>query len=347
MMGYTVRSMGYERLQSRLTEGIDCREVIALPDGSVDRYATVANASGEQIPTQDALADRIASGARSLRLLPDEARPGGQAVNAAKQVHALGQSVRLYGHLDNPELGPFPFPAVSMGTPATVHVLAFEREELMLSVESSDIRDWTVDDLFDAASVAPDEWIDDAVLVVQNWVGFPEMTAALDTLAEIDLGPGPIVFDPGDISDVSIKSLQSLARGLSTLAESITTVITANDQELDQLAAALSVDADETDRERCIRNKLGVEAVVRHAETCSVAATAESVAVVENFDAREVARRTGAGDRFDGGLATALAADLSWDASLALGNACATHFVETGTTATRTDVLDLLDTRVE
>lgn len=333
-------------MRSRLADGIDPRDVVALPDGSVDRYVTVADASGDRISTRAAFADRIASGARSLQLTPDEVRPGGQAVNAARQVHALDASVRLYGHLDDPELGPFPFPTVSMGAPATVHVLAFEREELMLSVESPDIRDWTLDDLFAAAAVDPDEWIDDAALVVQNWAGFPGMTDALDVLAGIDLGPGPLVFDPGDISDASTDALRSLGRNLSTLDDSIPVVVSASDGELDRFATALGVDADGTDRERRLRDELGIEAVVRHDEASAVAATAESVTAVENFDASRVARRTGAGDRFDGGLATALAADLSWPASLALGNACATQFVETGETATQTDVLDLLDARV-
>jgi sugar/nucleoside kinase (ribokinase family) len=337
--------MGYERLGTRLASGLDCRDVLALPDGSVDQYYAVSDAAGDRIRTREAFVDRLAGdGVRSLRLTPGEIRPGGEAVNAAEQVHALGQWVHLYGHLDDPELGPFPFPTTSMGAPATVNVLAFETAELMLSVESPDIRDWTVDDLFDAAGVAPDELVDDAVVVVQNWVGFPEMTDALRALAGVDLGPGPIVFDPGDISGAPADPLRALCAALGRLDETTDVVLTANDGELARLAAVLGVQATGTDRDARLRADLGVSAVVRHAEPSAVAATGE-VTVVENFDADRVVRRTGAGDRFDGALATALAADLPWDDALALGNACATHFVETGETATAEDVVAMVESR--
>jgi sugar/nucleoside kinase (ribokinase family) len=337
--------MGYDGLRSRLAGELDCRDIVTLPDGSVDRYYAVTDATGDAIPTQDAFADRLADGAvRSLRLVPEAVRAGGEAVNTATQVHHLGQDVRLYGHLDDPELGPFPFPTTSMGTPATVHVLAFDREELMLSVESPDICSWTLPDLFATAGVDPDDWIDDGVVVVQNWVGFPEMTDALRDLTDVDLGGATLIFDPGDITTVGDGELEALCDVLTAVGNTTEVILSANEAELARLAGALAIEADGTDREVGLRAALGVAAVVRHDEACAVAVSGE-VTSVENVDSERIVRRTGAGDRFDGGLAVGIAAGLPWEEVLALGNACAAYFVENGETATREDIITLLESR--
>lgn len=337
--------MGYDALRARLSSGLDCRDIVTLPDGSVDRYYAVTDATGDRIPTQEAFADLLANGAvRSLRLEPQSVRPGGEAVNTATQVHALGQDVRLYGHLDDPQLGSFPFPTVSMGAPATVHILTFDREELMLSVESPDIRTWTLAELFATSGVDPDDWVDDEVVVIQNWVGFPEMTDALRDLAEVALGESTVVFDPGDVTEVSDEAIEGLCEALSAVGDVARVVLTANDDELARIADVLGIDASGTDRELQLRAEFGVAAVVRHHEARAVAA-ADAVTTVENFEAERTTRRAGAGDRFDGGLAVGLAADLSWAETLALGNSCATHYVETDRTATTEDIVELLESR--
>ncbi|WP_200530573.1 carbohydrate kinase family protein [Halorubrum sp. LN27] len=337
--------MQYDALRSRLDGTLDYRDVIALPDGSVDRYYGVTDATGERIATRSAFVDLIsADGARSLQLTPEAVRPGGQAVNAARQVSALGPRVTLYGHLDDPALDGFSFPTVSMGSPATVHVLSFDERDLMLSVESDDIREWRVEDLFAAVPAPPDEWLSDEVVVLQNWVGVAGMTDALRALAEVDLGKATVVFDPGDVTASADEPLRALCRALGALADGCEVVLSANDGELGRLADAVGVDATGVGREPELREVLGVDAVVLHDERRAAAATGE-MTTVENFDAERVTRRTGAGDRFDGALATGLAAGLPWGECLALGNACATHFVERGETATRRDVRSLLARR--
>ena len=338
--------MVYEDLRSRLRDGLGGGPVATLPDGSVDRYYTVTDAAG-RIQTQAAFLDRIdVDGARSFQLVPDATYAGGQAVNTARQVDALGGQVRLYGHLDADELGPFPFPTVSLGSPATVNVLSFDREELMLSIESADICEWSLDRLFEVAEVSPDEWVDDAVVVLQNWAGIPGMTDAVRQLAQIDIGSGSVVFDPGDISATPVDSLVPLCDALRSAAETVPVVLTADDDELAALAAALDVGGRREGPESRLRSELGIEAVVRHAERRAVAAVGEGdPTVVENFEAKRVVRRAGAGDRFDGGLAAALAADLPTAQALALGNACATYYVEHGETATCENLRALLDSR--
>lgn len=337
--------MVYDDLRSRLAGELNCRDVIALPDGSVDRYYDLADATGERVPTPAAFVERIAvDGVRSLKLHAEAVRPGGQAVNAARQVSALGPDVTLYGHLDHPALDGFPFSTVSMGVPATVHVLSFDEDDLMLSVESDDIREWSLDRLFEAIPAAPSEWLSDEVVALQNWVGFDGLTDAIRTLAESDLGTATIVFDPGDVTASSAEPLRALCEALGALADEAEVVVSANDRELGRLADVVGVDASGTKREPALRDALGVDAVVLHDERRAAAATTE-LTTVENFEAARVARRTGAGDRFDGALAAGLAADLPWGECLALGNACATYFVETGDTATRDDVRSLLARR--
>jgi len=338
--------MGYEALRKQLEDGLDCRPMHALPDGSVDHYYVVETPTGERIDTQQAFAERLAeTDVRSLNLVPQTVRAGGEAVNAATQIDALGQPVHLYGHLDDPDLGPFPFETVSMGVPATVHVLAFQKAELMLSVESGDISTWTLSELFETIDIEPDDWVEDAVVVLQNWVGFPAMTDAVEELATVDLGESTVIFDAGDITGAAADSLRALCAALTTLADRADVVLTGNDAELDRLAAVLDADGEARRREARIRDALDIAAVVRHAEDVAVAA-AEGVTTVENVEAREVRRRTGAGDRFDGGLAVGLAAGFDWEVTLALGNACASYYVEHDATATRADLIEMLTARI-
>ena len=337
--------MEYDALRSRLTGGLDYRDVVALPDGSVDRYYGVADATGERLRTLPAFVDCLsADGVRSLKLVPEAVRPGGQAVNAARQASVLGPEVTLYGHLDDPNIGPFPFRTISMGAPAAVQVLSFDEEEMMLALESEDIREWRIEDLFAAIPTEPDAWLSDEVVVLQNWVGVDGMTDALETLADLDLGAATVVFDPGDVTASSTEPLRELCRALGALAAEAEVVLTANDEELGRLAAVLGVEATGTERELALRDRVGVDAVVLHDERRAAAAT-DDLTVVQNFEAEQIRRRTGAGDRFDGALATGLAAGLPWGECLALGNACATYFVEQGETATRDDVRELLDRR--
>jgi sugar/nucleoside kinase (ribokinase family) len=337
--------MSYDRLRSSLADGLECRDLVALPDGSVDRYYTVTDARRDPVDTLDAFLDLLAGGGvGSLRLVPDGVRAGGEAVNTATQIHALDQVPKLYGHLDDPELGPFSFPTVSMGSPATVHVLTFDREEIMFSVESPDIRSWTLADLVAATAVDPDEWLDEAVVVMQNWVGFPGMTDALRDLATLAVGEATVVFDPGDVTSAPADAIDSLCAALATLADATTVVLTANGAEIERLVEVLGIKPDDTLPEVRLRDALGIMGVVRHETARAVAATG-TITTVENFDADRVARQTGAGDRFDGGLAVGLAADLPWDETLALGNVCATYYVQHDRTATTKALLEFLESR--
>jgi hypothetical protein len=119
--------MAYQRLLDRLVEPSRGVRVVSLPDGSVDTLCRVYDGGRARITSREAFGRRVAAGdLRSVRLEEYDRAPGGQSVNAARQAHALGGEVTLFGHLDDPLLQ-FPFETYSMGDPAAVTVLSFDR----------------------------------------------------------------------------------------------------------------------------------------------------------------------------------------------------------------------------
>ncbi|MFW5935059.1 MAG: PfkB family carbohydrate kinase, partial [Halolamina sp.] len=92
---------------------------------------------------------------------------------------------------------------------------------------------------------------------------------------------------------------------------------------------------DDADRVRAVREAFDAAAVVKHGKTEALAATGDGVVGVDNL-AVDARRQVGGGDRFDGGLAVGLGAGWEWPVALACGNACASHYVATGETASAT-----------
>jgi sugar/nucleoside kinase (ribokinase family) len=175
--------------------------------------------------------------------------------------------------------------------------------------------------------------------VLANWVSFRDLTPTMRTLATYDL-QGPVVLDPGDLSGSAAAELGALRDAMATLDGTAPVVLSANGGEIRAVAEGLGVGVTGSPaRERALREALGIAAVVRHDEPAAVAAADArfdgGTARVENFEAREIRRRTGAGDRFTAGLAHALGSGLAVAPALALGNACATYFVEHGETGSR------------
>jgi sugar/nucleoside kinase (ribokinase family) len=341
--------MAYERAREHLADD-PSPSVLCLPDGSIDRHVTVHDSRGERLETRAAFGERVAAGSlRSVRLEERATHPGGQAVNAARQAHALGATTTLFGHLDHPVLD-LPFETFSMGAPAEVTVCRFDRTVLMLSRESAALAEWSFDRL---PGVFPDRLADADAVCMANWVGVGGMTEAIRDLAA-PAPACPVVLDPGDLTGADETARASLAEALATLDGACPVVVSANGLELRALAGTLAVDADGSPaHERALREALDVAGVVRHDEVEAVAATdgrfgsGRSTARVRNFDAGGIERRAGAGDRFSGALATALGSGLDVPAALAIGNAAATHFVSQGETTTREGLAAFLDERAD
>ncbi|MFB6220144.1 MAG: PfkB family carbohydrate kinase [Halolamina sp.] len=327
--------MPYQRLASRLTEDA-VPTVSTLPDGSLDRYCRLSAGALDPIERRRTFARETMTGGRSgFGLEPERVEPGGQSVNTAGQAHALGAEATCYGHLDNPVFADVPFDTVSMGEPAVVNVLDFEDEDLLLVEHSPDIADWELSDLR-AVAPLPEVFGVDAV-TCSNWVSTPGMADAFHALGERSLPRVPFIFDPGDVLGSDLDSHRELRRAVRALQATFDVIVSVNRRELHALTAALpeppDPPVDDRDRVTAFREATEVTAVLKHGEREALAATGEGVVAIENPTVEDQ-RQTGGGDRFAGGLAVGLGADWSWEVALACGNACASHYVATGETAT-------------
>lgn len=350
-------------LGSRLADG-EPVSVTAFPDGSVDRFFAVVSGgereggatagsetsvtrAGSETAREGRVADRAAfadrlptDGPTEFDLERRDTCPGGHAVNVAEQAAALGDDATVYGHLDHPVFDELAADAVSMGEPAAVSVLEFDDGDVLLVENSADAASWTLADLhaaapdFDAAVTA------DAVCCA-NWASFPAMTDALAGLAATPPDGRWFVFDPGALADQSPDAIRDLGSALAALDGAYDVAVSVNRTELHDLARVLGCDReDDAEAVAAVRDALGVTGVVLHAREVAVAATRDSRVRVPNPSVESPTHRTGAGDRFDAGLAHGLAADWGWTAALALGNRCGAHYVETGATADRAALLD-------
>jgi NAD(P)H-hydrate repair Nnr-like enzyme with NAD(P)H-hydrate dehydratase domain len=329
----------YGRLADALAAGDAAGgRVVALPDGSVDTYYRVFEGRRRAVESRAVFGDRIAGRrASSFQVTEDSREPGGQSVNAALQVGALGGDVTLYGHLDDPVFDGLPVETHSMGAPAAVSVFEFADGELMLSEESPDLLSWTVADLR-AAPGATDALAAADAVCVGNWVSLPGMDSLLAALGDLVEG-ATVVFDPGDLTGCDAAVLTDLAASLRRLADAVPVVASVNGGEADALADVLDAPGETLpDRLDAVRDAASLAAAVVHDRDRALVADDRGVRAVPNLTVERALRRTGGGDRFTGALATGLAAGLDRDLSVALGNACASHYVATAETGDAGDV---------
>ena len=374
----------YEDLRARLERPSDePRSVVTLPDGSVDRVYALEGRRGERLDALEAFVRHLRSGVETFPLDPVETRPGGQAVNAALQAHALGDAVTLAGHLDHEVFEDLPVETRSMGAPARITVVAFDDEEVLFP-EPGPREDWCLEDLLAALEwdrlTAADAWC------CANWVSMRGLAEVFERLASVppatrDDDPLSIVVDPGRLEVVDPAALagflETLAR--ADAAAGVEVPVSVNPTEFAALERASDA-ADETesdgasgddagrleadpppstDRVAALRSAIGITGVVSHGPDAAVgsfrsraaggaeAAEAETTAAddpepvttsVPMLKLEEPQFTTGAGDRFSGALACALARGWSPETALALGNACAAAFVGDGETASPSDL---------
>lgn len=300
----------------------DPKRILALPDGSVDDYYAVRGLKGEEIVSREEFSRQLLEGdGDTFSLAHRETRPGGQAVNAARQAHATGEEVLLIGHLDHPLLD-FPFETRSVGEPARIRVLTFEENEVLLAEDGVDRG--SAEYPIDASSLA-----DYDAVCAANWVSHPDLGGLMDSFEATETTL-PVVIDPGALGRVDEKSIREFGDDLAAAAPA-EVVVSANPAECAALADAVA--DKEEDLEVTLesaRSALGIAAVVRHGDEEAVAATSEGIHRLPTLSVEDVAFTTGAGDRFSAGLASALARDWRWESALALANACSAHFVATG-----------------
>jgi sugar/nucleoside kinase (ribokinase family) len=332
----------YDRLTRELPES-DPSTVTTLPDGSIDHYCTLSGSGTVSLETRESFARELGSDRSSFQFHVDTVEPGGQAVNAARQLDALGDSVTCYGHLDAPVFDPLPFETVSMGDPSTVYVFTFDDRDVMF-VRDSAVMEWTLADLRRVADL-PAVFGGDAVCC-SNWDSVPGLERAFYRLGDEDLPRVPFVFDPGDIVDRDSEGIGALHDAIAALQNTFDVVYNVNRGEVRATAEPLSGSvADDVDRLAAIREATGITAAVMHARDEAAVATGEGTRRVENYRIERPERHTGGGDRFTGGLAHALACGWDWETALACGNVCAAHYVETSETGTVEDLVGFIEDR--
>lgn len=343
-VGVDVTDVSYDELVDRLAETDDRRRIVALPDGSVDHYYAVYGLGGERLEHRDELGRQLVDGdgdAYSLEAL--ECRPAGQAVNAALQAGALGDRATVVGHLDHPIFDLLPFETRSMGQPTRIRVLTFDDEEVLFPERAPSRSEWGVGEL--RAAVDRERLAAADALCCVNAASFPGLAGVLEALGSADPADGrpPLVVDPGAIGTLSDADLTAFLAALGSADAAFEVIFSGNRAECAAAVAATDGSADSEFDPAAVdaaaleglRASLGIAAAVLHATEEAAVATRDGRVTVEMLEADGVARTTGAGDRFAGGLAFARARGWTWPASLALGNACAARFVATATTGDR------------
>lgn len=334
--------MPYERLAG-LLDTADSPRIATLPDGSIDRYCTVFDSSGDPMESRESFGSEILGDRSSLEIQVDSIEPGGQAVNAAEQLHALGGRPTCYGHLDAPLFDSLPFETVSMGEPSFVDVYTFTDRDVMF-VDNSAVTEWELATLRRASDLST-VFGGDAVCC-HNWVSVPGLAAAFHELADEALPRVPFVFDPGDIVGAEDDEIERLLDALATLQETVDVIYTGNREEIRTTATPLA-NSSKTDLDRldAIRSATGIRAVVMHGRDEAALATRDGRERVSNYTVDDPERHTGSGDRFTAGLCHGLACGWDWDVALACGNACAVYHVETGRTGDAEDIVRFVSGR--
>jgi sugar/nucleoside kinase (ribokinase family) len=315
--------MAYDALAARLADGLDSVRFGAFPDGSVDDYYRLHDGESA-VTSRRSFADAIVAGRDSFALEHVVTEVGGQAVNAARQAAALGDDTLLAGHLDHP-IFEFDFETASMGAPARVRVCLFDADDVLFVEESADLAGWSFADLQDTID-SVDALLERDALCCTNWASVPGLGAALRDVAARDPDGGVFCLDPGPLST---GQAESLVDALTPLGDAYDVVVSVNDDEAGRLAAAVGHDGRPTESAalEAIRVATNATGVVVHGTDAAVASTPGGRVSVPTLDVSRGLTETGAGDRFSAGLARSLAAGWAWDLAVAMGNACAAHYV--------------------
>lgn len=327
-----------EDVRDRLSQVPDVT-ITVLPDGSVDRRAIVVDADGDPI-TRARMGRDITMGAKTFMTQSHGVEPGGQAVNAARQLAELDVSTTLVGHLDHSIFDTLSFRTFSMGDPAEIHVYELDDGVTMFAAESGDIETWTPARFYDAVGPDAESLLDVDVVLWMNWAAFPHGTEAIrHFLAE---GPSRLVLDPGAVSTRPPGHRREFLDALAESSNAENVVLSPSAREADYLADAIDCrDGDRSTIATQLRECTGVEAVVVHDKTDATVVTRSETVEVPTVEDAVPKRHAGAGDRFSAAVAYGISAGWSWEETLTLGNLCATHYLVHGRSGDRTDLAAL------
>lgn len=325
------------------------RTVTAVPDGSVDRYCTITH-GGNRIDDRQTLGRKIAGDETgSFQIELDSREPAGQAVHMALQVDALGDDVRTVGHLEDPVFDELPFQTTSIGTPSEITVFPLEDDDVLFSRRSPDFDDWSLETLRTNAT-ALDDLVSADALCWGNWALLEGATDAIAALATGSVASDVFVLDPGPVTVRSRNALRDLLEALGDLERTTDVIYSVNRTELEYTADAIGASgpnvSSDIDRLAAVREAAGITGAVVHAHDIAAFVAEENEVIVSNLDVEAPRRRTGAGDRFSGALAAGYVRGWDLDVILALGNCCASYYVQTATTGDRSELLRYLERKL-
>lgn len=312
--------------------------ITVLPDGSVDRRSAVVDVEGNLL-SRETVGREIAGDGKTFLTEWHGVEPGGQSVNAARQVHALGAKTTLVGHLDHPIFEGLSFRTYSMGEPAEIHVYELADGVTMFAAESTDIATWTFERF--TSTVGPDaaSLFAADVLLWANWAAFPHGTGAITRLLEELPDDGTVVIDPGAVSTRPERDMVAFLDALGSTPFEGEVVLSPNQREATLLAEALDATTGGPSESAIeLREYADIDAVAIHGRRKATVATRNDHVEVPTVEDVTPSRHAGAGDRFSAAVAYGLALDWAWDEILTLGNACATHYIVHGRSGDREDL---------
>lgn len=323
----------------------ESRTVSAFPDGSVDvRYEV--GTGGERFEETDEFAAAIDADHTDVVSLDRIAtEPGGHATNLAAQADRLGDDVTLAGHLGDPIFDDLPFETVSMGDPGRVSICEFDDGDVLFAENSAALGEWTIGDLDDALGDDVESFLIADAVCCTNWTSIESLPRELGRLTRFGADGSWFLVDPGSPGGRTESDVELLLDALEGLTDGYDVVLAGNPREIDWLADGIGAQHDDVAAGlQKLRAEAGLTAAVSHGTETAVVATERGITASENFDV-EPSRGTGGGDRFDAGLVYGLVRDWEWSASVCLANACASQYVETGTTGTPTEIASFLRDR--
>jgi sugar/nucleoside kinase (ribokinase family) len=338
--------MLYQRIIGKIDE-LEELSAVGFPDGSVDNYCRFEKGKGRYMGSKDEVAERIENNdSSSFRLEREKQEAGGKSVNMSIQCNSLGLDTTHYGFLDHELLENLDFETYSMGEPAQVTIGEFEHGSILLAHENKELVDWNLDSMKQFPGDLSGMLSADVVCCA-NWISLRHMNEELKEIAELDFEAEVFNFDPGNLADVRPEIVKDMFETLGKLSEDYQVLVHANTDEVETTAEIYGIEGSIEEKINRIQEQTGVNAYVLHNKPRAVAGTEEGIFEVENLVTEQVETRTGAGDRFDAGVASARAAGWSWEESLALGNLCAVHYVENNETSTPSDLRKQVEDKVK
>jgi len=317
--------------------------VTVLPDGSVDRRFSIIGPDGAAL-SRETVSEELLEDAKTFLTRPLGEEPGGQSVNAARQLHELGAKTTLVGHVDHHIFSSLPFQRYSMGDPAEILLYELADGVLMFAAESADIEAWTFDRFESTVGPAAAQLLGADAVLWTNWAAFPHATEALTQLDDVVPDGNVLVIDPGAVSTRPPADRVELLDALRSVEYSFEVVLSPNRREADHIAEALDVEPESGPQvATLLRDRADIEAVVVHDVPAAAVVTRTETLEVPTVEEVRPTRHAGGGDRFSAGIAFGRALGWSWEETLTVGNACATYFLIHGISGTPDELVAMLD----